>query len=411
MSQSPASITRILDYGSLFARLFDRHALKIVALIFVATRVCMLVAVVASSHFPLSHGEFYKPFPSPLKQPLWDTWDYWDTTYYADIAKYGYLAIKVHTFPAFFPLYPLAMRLIGDIIGGNYYLAGLIITNVAWFVALYQLFILVQRDFGERFAPYSVLALSLFPTAFFGFVAYPESLLLALSLSCFLAIRQGKWLTAACLGVLAVLTRQAGLLLVLPFLWEYAVQHDITLRDLPHWQQLRGKLTKDLAYLTIFPLGIVGFGAWLALKNGDFLAFLHAQASWHRTSKLPIFTLVDAVRGILVPAASGAFFEFRSIQEFVTVIFVGVLCALCWRLLPPSYALYTTVLYLLFLSQPVSGFPLLSQSRFALELFPVFIVLGIFFVRHRALFWVYAGICFPLQLYFLASFSHDGWII
>src|SRR5258707_14025527 len=64
------------------------------------------------------------------------------------------------------------------------------------------------------------LFLCIFPTAFFFFAAYNESLFLLLTASAFLAMRRQKWWLAGILGFLAALTRSAGLFLVIPFLWE-----------------------------------------------------------------------------------------------------------------------------------------------------------------------------------------------
>ena len=379
----------------------DHDGLRYVSVLFIATRLLLVLATVVAAHLTVSHDVFVRP----TADPFWRTWFYWDSTYYADIATYGYTLARADVFPAFFPLYPILEWFVGLFVGGDHYLAGLLITNAAWFVTLYELYVLARSDFDVRVARGAVLALSVFPTAFFGFVAYPESLFLALAVGSFLCMRRGQWWSAALLGCFAGFTRQAGALLVLPFLWEFAVQQGFVARA-RNWRVL---VRPEIVAVTLIPLGVVLFAGWLWHIVGDPLAFIHVQRHWLRVSGTPWGTIIAGFTTATQPHIS--YWILRAWQELAIVLLMGGLLVAAWSRLPRSYSILATTLYLLFLSQPEQHFPLLSQSRFALELFPLFIVLGDFATRRRWSTVVLVAVALPLQLIFIGIFSHAGWII
>src|SRR5207245_8262016 len=92
--------------------------------------------------------------------------------------------------------------------------------NFALLGSLFVLYQIATDILGEQIGRRTLLYLCIFPTAFFFFAAYNETLFLLLTASSFLAMRRQKWWLAAILGFFAALTRAAGVLLVIPFLFE-----------------------------------------------------------------------------------------------------------------------------------------------------------------------------------------------
>ena len=88
----------------------------------------------------------------------------------------------------------------------------------------------MARDFGDRIAYRSVLFISIFPTAFFWQSVYSESLFLMLSIACIMWAREERWKLAGVAGLLAVLTRSAGFMLLVPMTICYLEQRDWKLR-------------------------------------------------------------------------------------------------------------------------------------------------------------------------------------
>jgi hypothetical protein len=150
---------------------------------------------------------------------LLHAWEQWDARWYLGIAMQGYTSSAS---TAFFPLYPLLIAgATAPFHGAGSYTAGLLISNLAFLGALLLLYRLVAGRWGGETARRAVLYLTVFPTALYTFAPYNESLFLLLSLGCFAALERRRWALAGALGALAVLTRSAGLLLLIPFAYEW----------------------------------------------------------------------------------------------------------------------------------------------------------------------------------------------
>lgn len=220
----------------------------------------------------------------------------WDSRWLLQIARHGYTDLA-HT--AFFPLYPLTIRLLHDITEVNYTLCGLAVSLISFLIALYMLGLWVYRQFGLRAAGVSMALLALFPTAFYFRAVYTESLFLALSLLGVYASSRNRFLTAGILISLATLTRNTGILLDVVLLCDY-----LAVRGLD-WRFWRGEWWRKLntqALSLIVPVAVLAlYLVWLRLHTGYFLAFTHAEQIWHRTDLFPWQTLVRAFAQLFLP--------------------------------------------------------------------------------------------------------------
>ena len=131
---------------------------------------------------------------APVTNPWLEPWQRWDTLHFQAIAERGYGAYDSSLFSPF--LYPLLIRLVADTIGGDTLLAGLIVSNLAYLVALIYLYRLATMETGQEIARRSILYLALFPTAFFLLAAYTESLFLLTTVAALYYARQKRWLAA-----------------------------------------------------------------------------------------------------------------------------------------------------------------------------------------------------------------------
>src|SRR5439155_1126519 len=146
---------------------------------------------------------------------LFSSWNHWDAANYLRIAQFGY---NQHPYDlAFFPFFPLLLAAVAYPLGGgwSYLLAGTLISNAALLGALFVIYQLAVDIGGDQVARRTLLYLCIFPTAFYFFAAYNESLLILLTAGSFLAMRRQKWWLAGVLGLLASLIRSAGLLFVI----------------------------------------------------------------------------------------------------------------------------------------------------------------------------------------------------
>jgi Gpi18-like mannosyltransferase len=335
---------------------------------------------------------------------LWRAWYRWDTGQITAIATNGYTdAWRT----AFFPLFPLLERG-GAFLTRDPFIAGLIISNLAGLGMLVVLYRLVQEEFDAERAFRTVLYLSVFPTAFFFVAAYNESLFLLLTLLSFYQMRHGNWWLASLFGLLASLTRSAGIVLFLPFCYEYLRQHQFTIK------KIRFALVSSLG----IPAGIGIFALYCYYKFHDPLAFSQAQAHWARHLHAPWTGLINSFLVIL----NGHVLSFDSIHNVIDLsasLFILGLVVLCfvgpWKF-PRAYrvyVLYAVLIYIYSVIFPLdvtSNTPLAAFSRYMLEVFPAFIVLAAIGKKQ----WVnlyYLVLSVSILSFMLLQFLIGRWII
>ncbi|HEX6382326.1 MAG TPA: mannosyltransferase family protein, partial [Acidimicrobiia bacterium] len=156
-------------------------------------------------------------WPAPTITPGWHNlitaWERFDALWFLRIATAGYTPGDGSA--AFFPLYPMLIRVLSPVLGGHPLAAGLLISNAAFLGALVVLYFLSSSEFDEQVARRTILYLTIFPSAYFFLAPYSESLFLLLVVSSLWAARRGKWWLAGVAGALAAATRNVGVLLVL----------------------------------------------------------------------------------------------------------------------------------------------------------------------------------------------------
>ncbi len=329
-------------------------------------------------------------------------WDHWDTSQFTAIAQGGY---SVAWRTAFFPLYPILEAVLTSILHQPYY-AGLFISNLATLSLFTVLYRLVYQDFDAEQAGRTVLYLAVFPTAFFLSAAYNESLFLFLAVSSFYCIRRGNWWLAGSFGLLASLTRSAGVFLLIPFCYEYVRQHDFKLR----------KIRFDVVAGTLIPFGLGLFALYCYYKFHDLLAFSHAQAIWDRRLTTPWQGFIDAFTII----SKHEVLTFDAIHNVIDVsagLFMLVILVFCfvgpWKFGRDRlvYGLYGVVFYLFLILFPsASTFPFQSLSRLVIELFPAFIALASMGKRPTFNLY-YLTISVSLLAFMLLQFLMGRWIV
>ncbi len=329
------------------------------------------------------------------------SWNQWDASWYAGIARFGYQN-PVQT--AFFPLYPLLIRVgtlqSGVPDAGSVYLVGWLISNLAFFFALWALRVLAERECGPEAASRAAVYLAVFPTALYFFAPYNESLFVLLTVTCFLALRSQRWWLAGTLGLLASLTRSSGIFLALPFAVEYLSQRQW------RWRLVRA----DALAVGLIPAGQILYMAYCWARFDDPLAYAHAQIHWDRLLNWPWAGLWQQIVG-LWQAAPASFFQVHDLLDLSATLFVMGLLLWGWQRLPRSYSLYALLLLATMLLFPGGGAtryldPLASNQRFALEVFPVFLTLGLLVRRpltHQAIVIVFTGLLAVLSLVFITG--------
>lgn len=330
----------------------------------------------------------------------------WDSVWYLTIAKIGYGHQAARS--AFFPLYPLMMRGLGVLTGSDL-VAGVLISLIAFGVALVLVYRLVALELGAELARLVVLLIAFCPMAYFFSAVYSESLFLALSVGCLWQARNGRWAWAGCLGALGAAERASGIALVVPLilLYLYGPRLDrMPTHASPGRSRLRRLLpryrpTPALAWVLLVPAGLGVYILGLALSSGNGLAPFGAEHAWFRHFAGPFGGVWDGavaawdglrqlVHGPPPPlyfaqAGGNALSVAGENLMLFGFLVLGVVALVgTFRRLPLAYGGYCLTALALPLSYPVRPQPLNSVPRYELVLFPLF-MWGAWWLRRRQL--------------------------
>ena len=121
-----------------------------------------------------------------------DVWARWDSDWFLKIAEEGYSWPS--STPAFLPLYPFLVAVLGFVLLGHPLLAGVIVSLVAGSAAFVLLYRLAAAKLGAAAAQRTVLFLALAPTSLFFGAVYSESLFLLFAVAHVSGRREGELL-------------------------------------------------------------------------------------------------------------------------------------------------------------------------------------------------------------------------
>ncbi len=318
------------------------------------------------------------PLPDPGWHNLFTAWERFDALWFLRIAVGGYHAADGSA--AFFPLYPLLVRLVSTLLGGHPFAASLLVSNGALLGALVVIHDLTRTELSEDVARTTVVLLCVFPTAFFFFAPYSESLFLLLAASALWAARKGRWPLAALAGAGAALTRNVGIVVVLALAVEALQQR----------REGKGSLARGLGAAAVAGLGTIAYLAYWGAKDGDWLAPIHQQANWERVFSWPWRTLLEGTRIAFryVGNTNGPYW----LIDWLIVLPVLAAAVLALRRYRWSYLAYLWGGLLVPLTFIFTDRPLMSMPRFVLPLYPAVWVMAEGLERRHVSRWAVAAV-------------------
>ena len=319
--------------------------------------------------------------PAPTAEALWrvsanelvNLQARWDTDFYHQIATVGYRwdpSAFLHQNVVFFPLYPLLMRWGGALLGGHPLLAGTVISLAAFAGAIALLYRMAVLELGEEKAWPVILLVSTYPFALFYSVVYTESLFLFLTVGAFYAMRRRYLLLAALAGFAAGLTRPNGFWLAVPLLW-------LATRG-AEGRGGRGGRDVPAILAALAPLaGVAIFSAYLSVRFGDALAWMHGQAAWGMPllGRGPAPDPVRTAEDLRLKAS-----EVIVYAGDITAFFLAATSILpVARRVGAAYGLWIAIN----IFPPVAAHLFISLGRFTSVLFPLFFWLALVVPRRR----------------------------
>ncbi len=186
--------------------------------------------------------------------PSWIySWGNFDGAHYVSIAKKGYEEFE----QAFFPLYPLLIRLVSSFIN-NYVLSGLLVSNIAFIFGAIWFVNFTEKAWSKNMSKWSLAFLLSYPTAFYFSGLYSEALFFACTVGALYYAYDKKYLPAGILAGLSASARVQGIFILIPLIGILYAQNSL----------------KKKSRLLILPF--LGLGAYMLYLNnlyGDPLLF------------------------------------------------------------------------------------------------------------------------------------------
>lgn len=354
-------------------------------IIFLITRIPLfLLSFLALNIVGLNPSyNYFSAFPPYISRDKFiEGFTRWDGAWYIDIAQKGYFFHpEGMSSIAFFPMYPLLIRM-ASVLFNESYVVGIIISNIALFGSFFILYKITKKTINEVVAYRSLLLLSVFPFSFFLSSVYTEALFLFLTLGAFAFAHQKRWILTGIAVALASLTRIQGVFLVPVFLFFYLERIKFQFKKI------------KLDFFMLFFISILGMLSFIIFNQiffGEPFAFIKAQqAGWRHSFDLTFSEHRQAIAQLLglQPIRHGIFDLLRIFNLSIALFYLS-LVPLIYQKLGLSYAIYT----FLIIAIPLSN-SLWSLERFVLVAFPGVIALSLsdkIFRRTAVIFAIFLG--------------------
>ncbi len=364
----------------------------------------LLTLVVSPAHAPSSFLDKYVTNP----------WLHYDTFWYLAIAEHGYSAPGS---TAFMPLYPLLVRALGMLLGGNLPLAALALSTCATFGALLCLHRLISRlSAVPHAADWALAAAAMLPVSFFLMAGYSEALFVWLSLATMLLALEKRWALVAGVSALAALTRHQGVFLPLVFLPGLCAQARDWLRS-----RAPGKTWQDMLRAWFWPLLAVlaGPATYLLWWLGVVGLWLRAPLPWGPEILPNGWYLHAAVPGAGIWANLVALAQnkapnplgFSLPLDTGMAVIAGLSILLAVRRLPLGLLLYLAACWCLALLKVQTAGLTISTARYLLPLLPLLLLPAEVLARdHRLLRLAWVGVGGVLLVFYTWLFVLGVWI-
>jgi hypothetical protein len=292
-----------------------------------------------------------------------------DAGWFEYLAKFGYPA-RLRMGPraagtAFFPLFPLLIRLASRAVG-SYVIGGLVVSVLVGAASAAGVWAVAARVRDRWVADRAVMLYCFFPGAMVFGMLYSEPLSVALGAAVLLALLSRRWLLAGVIG--AVATAEASMMIIVVAVSGIAALEAIWRRD--EWRALIAP--------ALSPLGILAFFGYLGHRYHDYAFWFQVErVDWNQHIDWGARTL-----GLLFGNNPGLHEGGVMTSIYVIMLYVSLagLAVMLAARLPLPVTAYGVLVPLTFLLSRASPRP-----RYVLCAFPLFI--GAAAKLPRVLYW------------------------
>lgn len=331
----------------------------------------------------------------------------WDAQHYLFLIQNGYAPEQNSN--KFFPLYPTIVNGMNYFID-NSFIAALLVSNIFSLLTIAMCFLFVKEQFGKDVAILTGTILLLFPTAFYLSLIYTESVFMFLVFSFFYFLFKKNYVIAGAFSFFMPFTRPVGILILIPFVTYYLLDNSKKRKEItvPSFNE---PVSLSLPYQWIFLLfPLLGFCAYLFFMQattGNYFSGFTTETA---------FIGGYRVENVLSPSVFLDLFFTKqlAVHNYLYSSIDRILFFLYLCLLPFIYKYAGKTLYMYSLAfgmLPLLG-SFMGYSRYIFVVFPLFIVLAIFFTKERYSFLKlpFFLISFSLQVLFMILHSLNYWV-
>jgi hypothetical protein len=323
--------------------------------------------------------------------------DRWDVLNYAIISEEWY---DSEHFIVWFPAMP-AIMWAGSQLGIAPWLSGTVVV-LAFAAVLTGLFYALARlDFDARTSRDATLFLLVYPSSFFLFIPYTESVFLVLVVASLYLARTGHWAAACIVAGVASAVRLPGVFLAPALAVEYLHQRNW------RWREIR----PDIAWLVAAPAGCAAYMLFLWAKFDDLLAYFHAQRDFYREETIRtrggfhfVPSVIDEVRVIFTTPSLSEGVQNAAGLLGVIVLVIAFALMLRYRF-RASYLVFAALAGF----TPLETGRLESMNRYIIAAFPVFLVTGVVVQRYPALRLPLVAACLAGLFLSAVRFANYNW--
>jgi hypothetical protein len=350
--------------------------LRRTGLAFVLSRLCVLAgAAIVAAQEVAEANRLELPRPKNAVGLITQVLTSWDGAWYYRIIRDWYpTSIPpdiTYEMPearaAFFPVYPMLVRVVDAVLPGGDVFAGLVLNTLLGAAAIWLVGLLAREVFGERIAYRAMLLMVFFPGSFVFSFTYSEATLIAVAAGCLLCLQRRQWLVAGVLALIGTGTRPNGLALVAAC----AVAALFAIRDRREW--------KALVAPALAPIGFIAFQWYLYARTGEWAWFRVQTEAWDEGTSFGWTAVKNTLEAFIHPLSSPT--DIITAVSFLTMI---TLLVVMWkRRLPAPWVAFTlVVLALMILPATVTARP-----RFLYTAFPAFIAVAAWWPEEREEAW------------------------
>jgi hypothetical protein len=290
------------------------------------------------------------PSPHGLYYALLGIWERFDTLWFLRIAEHGYDRPMA---AIFYPLYPAVIRLVSGLLPAM--AAALLVSTVAAFFFFWGL-LRLAAELSEVGRLRVLLLVSVWPTSFVLFAGYAESLTLALVVWAIVFGREAWWEAATLCGLLAGTARPTGVLVFFPL----AVM------------ALRSRRARSVT-VVLTPFGFLSYWVWLRWSGR--ISVVEAYRVYQGMTMVPPWKgLAEALRLIVIEHDALLAIKLGMVVLLAVVSLrrdVRLEARAQIRIEDKAFALAVILQMLMY-----TGRPLLGAMRYALMVYPAFLMWG-----------------------------------